>query len=125
MFIKSEGDRIIRGGAYIELQFCHLEKGTPIEQIVAVDSISHWKSDSLYLSDENEFCLEYGNIFDCGVYNNLQTGTVDPYGINYYSPEATACILQRVIDKKPTAWETLSEWLESAKEYNGFYILGI
>ena len=125
MFIKSDGDRRICGGAFIELQFCRLENGTPIEEIVAVDSISHWKSDSLYVEDENEFCNEYGRIFDCGTYNNLQTGGVDPYGINYYSPKQTETALKRILEAKPKEYCQIFEWLSGAVKYNGFYILGI
>lgn len=49
---------------------------------------------------KKEFMREYGNIFDCGIYNNLKTGNVDIYGINYYEPRAIELIIKRIIEKK-------------------------
>lgn len=111
------------GSCFIELQFCSLPKGTPIETLVNSDV--HWQDDSLYVDDENKFYKEYSSIFDCGVYNNLSSGTVDVYGLNYYSPEKTDIIIDKLGREKPCDYQMLLDWLEKSKEYNGFYILGI
>lgn len=125
---SSQGERRKFGGSdFFEIQFCRMSQKTEVGIIVAVDSISHWLDDSLYVSgdDHNAFFKEYGCIFDCGIYNNLETGTIDPYGINYYGPDLIDTIIARLLKIKPTDYETLVEWLNAAKKYNGFYILGV
>lgn len=124
-FDTQEMRREYGGSAFLEMQFCRLPAGTDIKTLVAVDSICHWQNDSLYISDENLFYEQYSRIFDCGVYNNLSRGTVDIYGINYYGPELMELILGRIREAKPVDFEMLAGWLEAAKGYNGFYILGI
>ncbi len=111
--------------AIIEMQFCKFPVGTDIKKIVSVDSIKHWQNDSLYIDDENIFFDEYKNIFNCGIYANLQSGVVDICGLNYYSPELTIKIIEKINAEKSVGYEILSEWLNIAKSYNGFYILGI
>jgi len=98
-----------------------------VEVIVAVDSIRHWLDDSLYVSgdDDNVFLDEYDGIFDGGIYNNLETGTIDPYGINYYGPNLIDTIIAKLMEIKPTDYEKLAKWLNIAKKHNGFYILGV
>lgn len=71
------------------------------------------------------FFQEYSGIFDCGTYNNMKTGIVDLYGINYYAPSLTDSMIERLKKEKPTDYEVLVEWLGKSKAYNGFYILGI
>ena len=115
-FDSQEERRDYGGSAFLEMQFCTL---------VAVDSIVNWLNDSLYISDENLFYEEYSRIFDCGVYNNGRTGPVDVYGINYYGPEQIDLLLARIRETQPEDWQVLTEWLEEARAYNGFYILGI
>ena len=99
---------------------------TKAEIITAVDSINNWLDDSLYVSgdDSNVFFQEYSSIFDCGIYNNLETGPMDPYGINYYGPDLIDVIIMKLLERRPTDYERLVEWLNTAKKYNGFYILG-
>lgn len=124
----SQTERRKSGGSdFLEMQFCRMPVPSKIEEIVAVDSITHWKDDSLYVSgdDINLFQKEYGDIFNCGIYNNLGSGTVDPFGINYYMPECTETICARILAAKPADYEKLMEWLRRAKKYNGFYILGV
>ena len=124
-FEDQQQRRAYGGSAFVEIQFCRLPSGTPIEKIVAVDSIKDFEDGSLYVDDENEFCRTYGDILDCGIYNNLKSGAVDPYGINYYTPEAVDLIVERLEAKKPEGYEAFLEWLEKAKACNGFYVLGI
>lgn len=95
--------------------------------LTAVDSVCHWRLDSLYVSGDDEcaFMEAYETIFDCGVYNNLETGTVDPYGINYYGPDLLDALIAKILELRPTDHEKLVQWLNAAKRHNGFYILGI
>ncbi len=124
-FASQDQRRSHGGSAFIEMQFCTLPSGTAIAELVAVDNIQNWQNESLYIDDENAFYEVYSHIFDCGVYNNLQSGTVDIYGINYYSPAVTDIIIGNILKNKPQDYEPLLAWLQKAKEYNGFYILGL
>ena len=124
-FANQDERREYNGSAYMEIQPCLLPEGTEIEKIVAVDSIKHWKDDSLYISDENEFYVHYKSIFSSGIYNNLKSGVVDIYGINYYPPEQLERIIDDIINTKPLDYQPLLKWLEKNKNHNGIYILGI
>ena len=125
IFNSQETRRKYGGSAFIEMQFCKLPAGTKMEDIIAVDRINHWQNDSLYIDDKNIFYLEYKRIFNCGIYNNLKSGVVDVYGINYYAPEFVYPIIKKLHKERPVDYEVLVDWLNNAKEYNGFYILGI
>lgn len=124
-FTSQEERRKVGGSCFIEFQFCKLPIDTKINKIVFVDSINNWLNDSLYVSDENYFYKEYNNIFDYGIYSNLERGIVDIYGINYYPPELIEVIINKILKETPSDYTKLVEWLEKAKAYNGFYILGI
>lgn len=92
---------------------------------MAFNSIEYWQNDSLYISDEDTFYQEYSNIFDCGIYNNLRSGAVGIFGVNYYPPSLVDSVIAKLNKEKPLDYITLVEWLTGAKEYNGFYILGL
>lgn len=127
-FFLSQAERRQLGGSdFLEIQFCRLPRTAKLESIVPVDSIKYWRDDSLYVSgdDAERFLQEYAGIFGCGIYNNLAMGAVDLCGINYYRAESVAVIIAKLIEKKPTGFETLLSWLDRAKQYNGFYILGL
>lgn len=126
-FHSQEERREFGGSYFIEFQYCSLELGSKIQELIAVDAISHWKNDSLYLygDDDNEFLSGYGDIFTGGIYNNQKSGLVDLCGINYYSQKQTALIKERIKKAKPFEYQTLLGWLEKAENYNGFYILGV
>lgn len=124
-FDSQEERRDYGGSAFLEMQFCRLPAGTGIGTLVAVDSMQHWLNDSLYIYDESLFYEKYSRIFDCGVYNNGRTGPVDVYGINYYGPEQIDLLLAQIQETEPEDWQVLTEWMEEARKYNGFYILGI
>ena len=113
------------GSALVEMQWCTLPAGTDIRKIVAVDSITNWRKDSLYIDDEDTFYREYSRIFNCGIYSNLKSGVVDVCGINYYAPSFIDPIMEKMLREKPVDYELPLEWLDKAKAYNGFYILGI
>lgn len=124
-FNSQDERRDYGGSAFIEIQFCKIPYGTKSKKIVAVNSINHWQNDSLYVSEEDKFYHEYSHIFNSGIYNNLKSGTVDIFGINYYAPSLIDSIIEKLQKDKPSDYKTLIEWLTTAKEYNGFYILGI
>lgn len=125
---SSQEERSAFGGSdFFEIQFCRMPQKTEITRLTAVDSIRHWLDDSLYVygDDDAAFFQAYAGIFDCGVYNNLETGPIDPYGINYYAPDLIDPILGKLQTRQPPEHETLAAWLTRAKQYNGFYILGV
>ncbi|MCM1523874.1 MAG: hypothetical protein NC120_05395 [Ruminococcus sp.] len=98
-----------------------------METITAADNVSHWLDDSVYVSgdDCNTFFEEYSRIFDAAIYNNLKTGTMDLCGLNYYAPDLIDPIIAKLLKIRPTDYRKLVEWLNTAKKYNGFYILGV
>ena len=124
-FSSQEERREYGGSAFIEIQFCKLAADTPVREIIKSGCKNHWMNDSLYVDEENRFFREYANILDCGIYENMESGKVDIFGINYYSPDVVESIMKRIDDAKPADHEVFHEWLDRSKQYNGFYILGI
>ena len=126
-FVSQEERRAFGGSDFIELQYCRLPHGSNLRSIISVDAISHWKLDSLYVSgdDMDVFFSNYHMIFDHGIYNNGKSGVIDVIGLNYYSPESTALIVERVKEKHPLDYEPLLQWLDDVKNFNRFYVLGV
>ena len=125
VFQSQEERRAFGGSAFIEMQFCRLPADTGLKTVTAVSSIRNWQNDSLYINDFDLFYLEYCHIFDGGYYNNLKTGPVDLFGINYYPPAMMDSIIGKIMAEQPIDHEILLNWLAKAKEYNGIYILGV
>ncbi|MBP5384511.1 MAG: hypothetical protein J6Y57_06010 [Lachnospiraceae bacterium] len=126
MFLKfaSQDERKEYGGTcFIELQFCNLPESTPAEKILDHDEL--WRNDSLYVYGDSPLYAEYKNIFGKGIYSNMSEGLFDYYGITYYKPELIDGIVDRAQEYKPDGYEILIDWLKDAKQYNGFYILGM
>lgn len=115
VFNSQEERRAYGGSAFIEIQFCKLPTGRKVNDHIALRSINHWQNDSLFVDDENLFYREYGRVFN----------SLDIFGMNYYGPELIKPIIEKLSTVKPMNYEVLIEWLDKAKEYNGFYILGI
>ncbi len=124
-FDSQEQRRAFSGSAFIEMQYCRLPVGTGVKELVAVDNIVFWLDDSLYIHDDIRFYNRYSSIFDCGVYNNLQSGPVDTLGINYYSSQAVENVIRKLKEIEPPDYNVLLAWLEKAQEFNGIYILGL
>ena len=125
---KTQDERRNYGGsAFIEIQFCDMPLQTSIKERASNAHIRHWNDRSLYIhiDDSDVFYRAYHRIFDCGTYNNLKTGPMDLYGINYYAPTLTDPIIERLNKEKPKDYEVLTAWLIRAKAHNGFYILGL
>ncbi len=71
------------------------------------------------------FYNEYRNILDNGLHSNMEEGTVDPWGINYYSEEKTKRIIEKLIKFQPAGFDILLKWLSENPYHNGFYVLGV
>lgn len=126
MFLKfnSQEERREYGGtAFIELQFCVLPPDTSPDGIL--DPETFWKDDSLYVYSEQPFYELYKDIFGNGIHADRSVGSFDYYGITYYPPEQIDGIIDRAKEAKPEGYADLTGWLADAKQYNGFYILGI
>lgn len=124
---SSQTERREYGGSdFIELQCCKLKRGTSIKKIISVDHIEHWKTDSLFLSgdDMDNFISLYSDIFNQGFYNNGKSGSLDLFGINYYHPELEEAIVKRLRERNSEDDRILTDWLMTADEHNGLYILG-
>lgn len=125
LFLTSAQRKRKGGTAYIELQYCNFKEGTSIKKIV--NKIEHKHDDSLYIHIDDIDCFieEYGEIFNCGIYNNLENGIIDIFGVNYYPKEETLQTIAKIKDRKPKDYEILISWLDKVKKCNGFYFLGI
>lgn len=119
-FQNQEERRVAGGGQLLEFQYC-----APGADALFLGNFTFWKQDSLYLHHDDFAAFEerYGDIIRGGTYHNRKTGPVDPCGINYFSPDLTADIYQR-LEAAGSAEPLLLNWLEKAQA-NGFYIFGI
>ena len=68
IFDTQDERREYAGSAFIEIQLCKMPVDTPIEKIVSVDAIEHWKNDSLYVVDLNMFYQQYRDVLAEGTY---------------------------------------------------------
>lgn len=124
-FNNQEERRMFGGSDFLELQFCQHKSGTSIKRIV--NKIENWHNASLYISgdDMDTFYKCYKDVFKNGTYNNLKSGDIDFFGINYYLPEQVEEMIKTIEEKKPKDYIIVLEWLNKAKEFNGIYILGV
>ena len=124
-FNNQEERRMFGGSDFLELQFCQHKSGTSIKRIV--NKFENWRNDSLYISgdDMDTFYSCYKDVFKNGTYNNLKSGDIDFFGINYYSSEKVDEMIKTIEEKKPKDYIIVLEWLNKAKEFNGIYILGV
>lgn len=85
------------------------------------------QDDSLYVCFFNyiELINLYGICFNNAIHANLVEGKFDPYGLNYFSIIETKKNLEIVLRRKPYEYQKFTEFLETAKKNNGFYIHGI
>ena len=102
-----------------------MPKETLFNEIVAVENITNWQNDSLYVHEIADFISIYGKYFDDGIFNNLKSGSLDVYGINYYYSDFVKRLIERLLNDKPAEYNQFVNWLKQAEKYNGFYILGI
>ena len=125
---QSQSERRNFGGSdFIEIQYCRMPQESTICEIVNLDHIEHWKNDSLYVygDDTDIFYQNYESILTGGIYNNLESGPVDLFGINFYSHEQVPLILERIKTERPKDYKIFQDWLGEGKQYIGFYVLGV
>ena len=124
-FNNQDERRAFGGSDFLELQYCQHKSGTSIKKIV--NKIENWRNDSLYVSgDDMDIFYEcYKDVFKNGTYNNLKSGDIDFFGINYYSYEQVEEMIKVIEETKPEDHKIILEWLVKAKEFNGVYILGV
>lgn len=127
IFEKSQDRRQFGGSAVIEIQYCRLTSNTKLKKIVSVNTIQNWVDDSLYIfvDDIDSFIASYGSIFNMGTYNNVKKGSIDVFGINYYTSDDVKKIVDTITNEKPIDYQILLNWLSKTTQYNGIYILGI
>ena len=126
-FNSQEERRKCGGSDYIELQYCRFPVGTETKKIISVNRIRHWENDSLYVYGEDSplFYASYGTIITGGIYNNMRQGSMDLYGINFYSHQQAQQIIQRLVAQTPPDYQPLLHWLQSGTNCIGFYLLGV
>ncbi len=122
-FRSQEERRRYGGSCFIELQFCRLPASESPE--VILDQFDNWRNDSLYVQGDEPLYTVYGPIFGNGIHPNMTESYLDVWGITYYKPSQIDGIIARALESKPEEYEMLVEWLNEAKNYNGFYIRGV
>lgn len=110
------------GGDYMEFGFCRRSNMKNV-----FSNVTNWSDDSLYVDTDllDEFMAEYGKYLEpCTSPDG--SGRFCFYGLNYYSTDRAAEILEMVKSEKPRQYNIISKWLEKdIQMYNGFYILGV
>jgi len=127
VFASEEERRRYGGTAFVEIQYCDMPSRTFAGRLPAARHIQSWKNDSLYVhaDDLDTFCREYGSLPGRDSCNGRKCRSIDPYGINYFAAAAVDLLIAWLDKEKPADYEVLAAWLASAKERNGFYILGL
>ena len=126
-FASREERRAFGGSAFMELQYCKLKTKATLRKILSLRSIPYWQNDGLYiyLDDLDVFMMQYTDVFGDGAYSNRKSGSMDEFGITYYSPARLQNIIKKIEQQKPLGYEVILEWLKQGIDYNGFYVLGI
>lgn len=126
-FVSQEERKAFGGSDFLELQKCRLPQETLWKKILSVETVEHWRLDSLYIFGEDfaAFYALYGEIFGKGFYIGGESGKMDICGMQYYTAEQTAQIIEGVKQKRPKEFQVLLDWLAEEKAYNGIYLLGI
>ena len=112
-----------RGTAYFEFQYCKTVGS--VKKIL--NSHQFWLPDSLvvYIDDQERLMEAYLPFLEHPESPD-GSSTFCYFGINYYTKERTAQMLEQIKADKPVDWDILIPWLEKAATvYNGFYFLGI
>ena len=125
MFLKfqSQDERKEYGSYFIELQFCLQQSSATLKEVL--NNHEFWRDDSIYVYGDSPFYSEYKDVFGNGFHQNMSEGVFDYYGITYYKADQIDEIISRARQLTPEGYGILCDWLEKAKEYNGFYILGM
>lgn len=126
-FGSQEERRAFGGSCFIELGYCKLPQSAGIKRIVSVEAVPRWEDDSLYVhgDDMDGFFAQYGRILDGAIYNSMESGPPDLFGINYYPRERLRAITEDIEREKPRDFQIILDWLKKADRYTGFYVLGV
>jgi hypothetical protein len=112
--------------AYYEFQYC--KDDLAVEQAVKSDAWTYWAEDSLlvHMDGEHELFHNYIKPYMSAPHAPNGSRVYFYAGVNYYTREETAEMLDRIKADRPDECEVLIPWLErAAGELYGFYILGI
>lgn len=112
--------------AYYEFQYC--KRDLTVEQAVKSDAWTYWAEDSLlvHMDGEHELFQHYIKPYMSAPHAPNGSRVYFYAGVNYYTREETAEMLERIKTDRPDGCEVLIPWLErAAGEFFGFYILGI
>ena len=112
---------------YIELQICETNLKTNVRDLVKVENVNFNHDSSLFINFEEyaKFIENYGTYFKNALHSNLEESSLDLYGVNYFSRDKVIKIIDEIFKNKPLDFEIILNFLNLAKEKNGFYILGI
>lgn len=112
---------------YIEIQICMADVNTSPYELVNIKNIHFGLSSSIYIDFKNyeQFFQKYNIYFNNALHANLEENELDPYGINYFSVDKTIHIIDKIKNDKPLEYDKIINFLNKAKDNNGFYILGI
>lgn len=118
MFENQESRRKY-GSAFVELAFCKLDNKATIKKKLQIKKLPNWQNDSLYVhvDDLDVFYGAYNKVFGIN-YEQL-------FDVTYFPKENIGEIIERLNSEKQKEYQILVDWLNSARIYNGFYILGI
>ena len=111
--------------AYYEFQYCKCD--LPVEQAVKSDAWTYWEDSLLvHMDEEHELFQHYIKPYMSAPHAPNGSRVYFYAGVNYYTREESAEILDRIRSDRPDGCEVLIPWLErAAGELYGFYILGI
>ncbi len=112
--------------AYYEFQYC--KRDLTVEQAVKSDAWTYWAEDSLlvHMDGEHELFQHYIKPYMSAPHAPNGSRVYFYAGVNYYTREETAEMLDKIKADRPDECEVLIPWLErAAGELYGFYILGI
>ena len=112
--------------AYYEFQFC--KDDLTVEQAVKSDAWHYWAEDSLLVHIDGEHELFHSYIKPYMSAPHAPNGSRGYFyaGVNYYTREETAEMLERIKEDSPAGCNVLIPWLErAAREFYGFYIMGL
>lgn len=124
-FRTAEERKKIGSTDFISLRYCKLPAETTLKDKAQWMEYGVWPSDSLYSNEEFLFFDHYKGIFDCGISDELKPGEVYMWGNTYFEPALIDSIIEKLNNIKPLDYELLIDWLNKAKEYNGFYFQGV
>lgn len=111
-----------KGTEYIEFQLCKERNNDEI-----FNNIHCWNEESLYLKfcDYEQFIKIFGDLFSKCVHADLSIGGLDLYGVNYLPLNEVVDLRDFLLSNELKAYNQLLDFVISAIDNNGLYILGL